>query len=158
MVSLSGQGFWTTGRWRWLGESKGKTCRSVTQTLKDVIFQPCKMVSLSGQGFWTTGRWRWLGESKGEDLSKRDSNLERYYTPTLRDGFARIVRKVRLLEKTVQRTILDEPHPNHLSASKWKAWRRVHRRTVTPTLQDGFARIVREVKLLEKTVQRTILE
>ena len=130
MVSLSGQGFWTIGRWRWLGEPKGedlskrdsnlarwfrsvvlskrdsnlaswfrsvvlskrdsnlarwfrsvarvsgllvdgdgsenqkvKTCRSVTQTLQDVILQPCKMVSLSGQDFWTTGRWRWLGES-----------------------------------------------------------------------------------------------
>jgi hypothetical protein len=37
------------------------------------------MVSLSGQGFWTIGRWRWLGEPKGEDLSKRDSNLARWF-------------------------------------------------------------------------------
>ena len=42
---------------------KVKTCRTVTQTLQDVILQPCKIVSLSGQDFWTTGRWRWLGES-----------------------------------------------------------------------------------------------
>ena len=103
------------------------------------------MVSLSGQGFWTTGRWRWLGESKGEDLSKRDSNLARCYTPTLQDGFARIVRKVRLLEKHLARQkVLRDDFVHRGREVDLRG--RASAATKHGTLQD-----VRKVRLVEKT-------